>query len=151
MKIILYTALFSICMLLFGCDIETAGDGTFDGNWQLRSIETLATGKQTDMSRSYIYWGIENTLLQVRDIDHDGYHDDIGLVIFFHLTHKNNHLQLREPYKVITKDKLELLEDATLLTPMGIANTAEDFLVETHTNNTLVLKSETVRLRFRKY
>jgi hypothetical protein len=151
MKPILYTILFSTCLFLFSCDLEMSGDGTYDGNWQLRTMENLATGEKTDMSHSYIYWGIEGNLLQVRDIDNKDYQDSRGLIIFFSLTRKDHHFLLREPYHSITKDHLEPIEDITMLMPLGINGTTEDFLVETHTSSTLVLKSETVRMRFRKY
>lgn len=132
------------CLLLTACEIERSHNGKLNGNWQLRQIDTLATGGITDMTYSYIYWGVEGTLLQVRDIDEN-------LKILFHFNKQGNQLTLLTPCRVITKDELEPLETNELLTPLGITETEETFLIEHLSNGSLTLSNALYRLHFRKY
>jgi hypothetical protein len=120
-------------------------NGKLDGNWQLRQIDTLATNGTCNMSYSSIYWGMENNLLQVRDID------DNNLRILFRFNHQGDSLFIFDPYHVITKDELEPVESDSLLLPLGISQTEEHFLIEQLSNGNLTLKSPIYRLRFRKY
>ena len=149
MKKILYIFLsctfLSSCFLFTSCDLETSDNGKLDGNWQLRQIDTLSTGGVCDMTYSYIYWGIENKLLQVRDIDNN------NLRILFRFDKQGDHLTIHSPHQVITKDELKPLEDAELLTPLGIIETEDTFIVETLSSGNMTLKNERFRLHFRKY
>ena len=133
------------CLFITSCEIEMTDNGKLDGNWQLRQIDTLATNGTCDMSYSSIYWGMENNLLQVRDID------DNNLRILFRFNHQGDSLFIFDPYHVITKDELEPVESDSLLLPLGISQTEEHFLIEQLSNGNLTLKSPIYRLRFRKY
>ena len=97
------------------------------------------------MTYSYIYWGIENNLLQVRDIDNN------NLKILFRFDKQGDRLTLHSPYRVVTKDELEPLEDDELLTPLGIAGTEDTFTFENLSSGNMTLKNELYRLHFRKY
>ena len=143
MKRLVYIIL--ACLFLASCEIETSGNGKLDGNWQLRQIDTLATSGTCDMTYSYIYWGIEADLLQVRDIDNN------RLKIFFRVEKQGDSLRIFNPYHAITKDDLESLDNDSLLQPLGITGTEEHFLIEQLNSSTLQLKGSAYRLRFRKY
>ena len=144
MKLLAYI-LFVLCLTLSACEIETSNNGQLDGNWQLRTIDTLQTGGICDMSESYIYWSVENNLLQLRDIDNN------NLKILFRFEKKGDLLNIHSPFKVITKDKLEALEDDNLLRPFGIYGTTVDFSIEQLNGSQLVLRNEDYRFHFRKY
>lgn len=133
------------CLFITSCEIEMTDNGKLDGNWQLCQIDTLATNGTCDMSYSSIYWGMENNLLQVRDIDNN------NLRILFRFNHQGDSLFIFDPYHVITKDELEPVESDSLLLPLGISQTEEHFLIEQLSNGNLTLKSPIYRLRFRKY
>ena len=133
------------CLFITSCEIEMTDNGQLDGNWQLCQIDTLATNGTCNMSYSSIYWGMENNLLQVRDID------DNNLRILFRFNHQGDSLFIFDPYHVITKDELEPVESDSLLLPLGISQTEEHFLIEQLSNGNLTLKSPIYRLRFRKY
>ena len=90
-----------ISLILTSCELEMTDNGALDGNWQLRQIDTLSTGGTCDMSRSYIYWAVQNDLLQVRDIDNADFR------ILFRFEKKGDHLTLRNPYPIIIKAELE--------------------------------------------
>ena len=133
------------CLFITSCEIEMSDNGKLDGNWQLRQIDTLATNGTCDMTYSSIYWGIENDLLQVRDIDNNNQR------ILFRFKHQGDSLILSQPYNVITKDELEALENDSLLRPLGICGTEEHFLIEQLNSSNLTLKNPVYRLWFRKY
>lgn len=143
MKKLIYIILASI--IFTACELEIMDNGTLGGNWQLQKIDTLSTGGICDMSSSYIYWGITNQILQIRDIDNN------NLKILFYFKKEENKLRLFSPHNVITKDKLIALENDSLLQPLGIKSLQEDFLIEKSNYNQLVLKNELYRLSFKKY
>lgn len=131
-------------MMLAACELELSDNGALDGNWQLRRIDTLATGGSCDMSSSYIYWGVENRILQVRDIDSN-------LKILFRFAQHGDSLTIHHPNIVNNKDNLTELEDEELLLPLGINGIQVDYQVERLSKSTLILKDEWLRLQFRKY
>ena len=133
------------CLFIASCEIEMSDNGKLDGNWQLRQLDTLATNGTCDMTYSFIYWGIENDLLQVRDIDNN------NLKILFRFEHRGDSLIISQPHHVITKDDLKPLESDSLLRPLGIHGTEERFLIEQLSGSNLTLKSSSYKLQFRRY
>ena len=97
------------------------------------------------MSHSYIYWAVENHLLQVRDID------DSNLTIFFQFEKAGSQLTIQSPYKVVTKDQLEAIEDEETLRPFGIVGLQDTFQFEELNGKALTLKNQFYRLHFRRY
>jgi len=138
-------ALLLSTLLLTGCELETSHNGKLDGNWQLRKIDTLATGGICDMSYSYIYWAVQNDLLQVRDIDNG------NQKYFFRFQKQGNQLTISAPHRIITKDELQPLETAELLLPFGIIGTEDTFTITQLSNGSLTLNNTLYRLHFRKY
>jgi len=137
--------IFISCILLISCELEVLDNGKIDGNWQLRQIDTLATGGTCDMSHSYIYWAFESTLMQIRDIDNN------NLKILFRFERQGDELKIHTPNHVVTKDKLVLLENDSLLSPLGIMGTKETFHIEKLNHENLVLRNQCYKLHFRKY
>ena len=133
------------CILLASCEVDVLNNGKLDGNWQLRQMDDLTTEEVSDMTYSYIYWGIQDELIWVRDIDN---HD---LRIFFRFNLEGDQLTIHDPYNAITKNELVPVEDTELLQPLGITNTEELFQIEQLNSSTMVLKSASYRLHFRKY
>lgn len=143
MKHFLYILL--SCLFLASCELDVMNNDKMDGNWQLRQMEDLATEEVSDMTYSYIYWGIQDNLLQVRDIDNR------NLRIFFRYSLEGNQLAIHSPYQAITKNELVPIEDTEMLLPLGITDTEEHFQIEKLSSGTMVLKSASYRLHFRKY
>ena len=133
------------CILLASCELDVMNNDKMDGNWQLRQMDNLATEEVSDMTYSYIYWGIQDDLLQIRDIDNG------DLRIFFRYSHEGDRLTIQNPYHAITRNELVPIEDAEILIPLGITDTEEHFLIEKLSNGTMVLKSASYRLYFKKY
>ncbi|MDO4801311.1 MAG: lipocalin-like domain-containing protein, partial [Prevotellaceae bacterium] len=60
-------------------------------------------------------------------------------------------LIISEPY-IHNRDSSDIkITEATLLYPYGIYHLKEGFAIESLTNSAMILKSDSVRLAFRKY
>ena len=131
-------------MFLVSCEIETSSNGKLDGNWQLLSFDTLSTGGICDMSKSGIYWGIENNLLQVRDIAKEE-------KLFFRFERNGNTLKIYNPHILESHYVTVPVEDESMLTPFGILGKEDVYTMEQLSGSSLVLTNQRLRLRFRKY
>ena len=131
--------------ILTACELETPSNGAFDGYWQLRQVDTLATGASCDMTYSYIYWAVESHILLVRDID------DENLKILFHFDKSSEELKVYSPHFVVTKDTLIAMDNDSLLTPLGFMGTRDTFAIEKLNHNNLVVRNRAYKLYFRKY
>lgn len=132
-------------ILLISCELEVLDNGRMDGNWQLRQIDTLATEGICDMTDSLIYWGVQDELLQVRDIDNSNQR------IFFRYHLDADSLTIHSPYWAVTKNELVPVEDIETLRPLGITDTIEYFHIDELNSGTMILKNIVFRLHFRKY
>ncbi|MBO4216038.1 MAG: lipocalin-like domain-containing protein [Bacteroidaceae bacterium] len=132
-------------LLLTACELETPSNGAFDGNWQLRQVDTLATGGRCDMTYSYVYWAVESHVLLVRDIDNE------NLKLIFHFDKSSDRIWIYNPNFVVTKDELIPLESDSLLTPLGILGTRDTFDIEKLSHSDLVVRNRAYKLYFRKY
>ena len=132
-------------LLLTACELETPSNGAFDGNWQLRLVDTLATGGRCDMTYSYVYWAVESHVLLVRDIDNE------NLKLIFHFDRSSDRIWIYNPNFVVTKDELIPLESDSLLTPLGILGTRDTFDIEKLSHSDLVVRNRAYKLYFRKY
>lgn len=143
MRKLLYIII-SAC-LLTACELETPSNGDFDGNWQLRQVDTLATGGRCDMTYNYIYWAVESHVLLVRDIDNE------NLKIVFHFDKSADKIWIYNPNFWVTKDELIPLENDSLLTPLGIMGIRDTFNIEKLNHSNLVVQNRAYKLHFRKY
>lgn len=129
---------------LAGCTLETDSSGDLGGYWHLESADTLATGGHTDMSGHRIFWAVQDKLLEACDRDN-------GTAIFFRYAHTADSLKLSEPRFDNRTTGDPSLTDATLLRPLGIQQLQEGFAVEHLSGSTMILRSPTLRLGFRKF
>lgn len=132
-------------VLLVSCEIQTSSNGNLDGFWQLRSLDTLATGCSTDMRGSGIYWAVQKRLLEVQD------KKGMNACVFFRFSHTGDSLLLYEPYIDDRMSSDTKVEDVELLRPFGVNSLDEGFHVEMLDGGSMVLRSDKVRLWFRKY
>lgn len=131
-------------ILLISCEIETSSNGKLDGNWQLQSFDTLSTGGVCDMTKSGIYWGVENNILQVRNIEKND-------KILFRFEKNGYALTVHSPHIYESQYVTVPLEDESRLIPFGIHSAEETFTIEVLSNSHLVLTNQLLRIRFRRY
>ena len=153
MKKAIYTA-FGATMIaaMTSCTIETSDNGNFDGFWHLEKVDTLATGNTLDMSGKRVFWGVQYKLISVRDVDVDKQH---GYYLRFKQT--RDKIVTHTPYKDNWhQDKGDNggdhpIDDPTLLAPYGINNLEEEFVKEKLNGGQMILRSKTLRLKFKRF
>lgn len=144
-KIIIGLFLSILTCGFFSCSLERDKSGDLGGMWHLVAIDTLSSGGSLDLSEKRIFWSIQGVFLQVDDID-----DNIEPIIF-HYEHSAETLILSNP---LFNDRVKgdpKVTDLELLKPMGISELNEKYFVEVLDGGKMMLKSNTLRLKFRKY
>ena len=141
-----------VLVALASCEIETSGNGDFDGFWPLERVDTLATGGTLDLSKKRVFWGVQYKLIYVRDIDKDR---SSGYYLRF--------VQTRDKITTMSPDKGNWhqdngedggdhpIDDPTLLAPYGINNLEEEFVKEKLNGGQMILRSKTLRLKFKRF
>lgn len=126
------------------CDLDTSDNGDLDGMWHLVAVDTLSTSGTMHMDEKMIYWSFQNRLLQLDDKS--------GLLnsILFRFEHSAGALRLYSPYIYDRINGDVVLTDVIMLMPFGVNALDETFEVEALDGGRLVLRSEELRLRFRK-
>ena len=149
---------FLICAILVStfiftsCDLESSDNGKLDGYWRLESIDTLATGTSCDFSTRKLFWGIEHKLIVLKDLD-------IGVLDGYYLrfTQTTDSLIISKAY--IKNQDYSEGDDDTSISPdnmgnlrfYGINNLPEGFYKEALDGSKMILRSKTLRLKFKKF
>ena len=137
--------------LLASCNVETSGNGSLDGFWHLERVDTLATGGTTDYSSGYVFWGVQKDLIYIKDssnISVGAYylrfnqtHDSLHITKIY-LDHNPNHEQGGDiPVEAIDNN----------LRFLGLNALPEHFKKEAINGNRMILSTEKLRLKFKKF
>ena len=138
------TFLFAAFLLLTSCEIEFSNNGKLDGFWQLIAVDTLATQHISDLKTSGRTWAFQGRLLEMRDTK--GVCSDV----YFNFIHRGDSLLLDAPYRS-ERDSDDLkVTDIREISPYGVNGLSEGFAVESLSNDKMILRSKTLRLRLRK-
>jgi hypothetical protein len=121
-----------VTLLLTSCDKENSANGHLDGFWQMTSSPGIT-------------WAFQGHILELRDVRK--VHQDI--VMSF--TREGNKLKLSDPYRVDRDSDDVVLQDADLLVPYGITDTATEFNISELNNSRMVLDNGAAHLEFRKF
>ncbi len=131
-----------LAAILGSCTLETSNNGHLDGLWQLRSLDSLATGTSVDMRSSHVFWAVQVRLLEARN-------NDARILLRFN--HTGDSLFLSDPY-VNARDSSDIkVTDVAQLAPLGINKLEEHFAVKSLNSDNMVLETPALRLYFRKY
>ena len=137
---------------LASCEIETSDNGDFDGFWHLERVDTLATGGTCDLSKKRVFWGVQYKLISVYDTDKE---DTFGYYLRF--TQTRDKIVTKSPYKNNWhqdngEDGGDIpVDDPTQLAPYGINNLEEEFVKEKLNGGQMILRSKTLRLKFKRF
>ena len=137
---------------LASCEIETSDNGDFDGFWHLELVDTLATGGTCDLSKKRVFWGVQYKLISVYDTDKEG---TFGYYLRF--TQTRDKIVTKSPYKNNWhqdngEDGGDIpVDDPTQLAPYGINNLEEEFVKEKLNGGQMILRSKTLRLKFKRF
>ena len=133
-------------IMIVSCDIRTSDNGDLDGYWQLRSVDTLATGGSCDTRDSLLFWSFQVHLLHVRDNSNT---DLYPILMRFNIT--GNQMTLTNPIIDLRDSSDLVLEDYEILKHYGIHDMPEKMTITTLNSSKMVLENRVVRLNFRKY
>lgn len=131
-------------VLVSSCEIEMSGNGKLDGMWHLVSVDTLSTSGVRDMSEERIYWSFQNRLLELDD------KSGVNHSVLYRFELSDGILNLRDPYIYDRENGDKPLTNIIMLVPFGINELEENFTVEGLGHGKMVLRSEYLRLKFRK-
>ena len=99
-----------------------------------------------------MFWGVQYKLISVRDVDKDKQH---GYYLRFKQT--SDKIVTHTPYKDNWhQDKGDNggdhpIDDPKLLAPYGINNLEEEFVKEKLNGGQMILRSKTLRLKFKRF
>lgn len=141
--------------LLASCNVETSDNGPLDGFWHLERVDTLATGGSTDYHKGYVFWGVQKDLMYIKDSSNGSIgayylrfnqtHDSIHVTkIYLDHGHEDNpnHEQGGDiPVEAIDNN----------LRQLGINALPEHFKKEALNANHMILSTEKLRLKFKKF
>ena len=142
--IVMVVALLPLTLLTSG-ELETSDNGKLDGFWHLERVDTLQTGNSCDLSGELLFWGVEMKLLSVTDRNYRLHS------AFFRFEHSGDILRLYEPR---TDDRMNddpVIDNPSVIAPFGINSLDEKYSVEKLTSGEMVLRTEKLRLVFRKF
>lgn len=141
--------------LLASCNVETSDNGPLDGFWHLERVDTLATGGSTDYHKGYVFWGVQKDLMYIKDSSNGSIgayylrfnqtHDSLHVTkIYLDHGHEDNpnHEQGGDiPVEAIDNN----------LRQLGINALPEHFKKEALNANHMILSTEKLRLKFKKF
>lgn len=142
-------------LLLASCNIETSDNGPLDGFWHLEQVDTLATGGTTDYSSGYVFWGVQKDLIYIKDSSNSSVgayylrfnqtQDSLHITkIYLDHGHEDNpnHEQGGDiPVEAIDRN----------LRFFGLNALPEHFKKEAINGNRMILLTEKLRLKFKKF
>ena len=141
-------SLLAFGLMVVSCELETSGNGKLDGYWQMSQVDTLATGGVADTRESFIYWGVQGKLLQIRYSENDVY---LGEGLLFRFEDNDSILTLSSPFVHHLYETDEPIDDVEILKPFGIYRLVEKFAIKELDDNNMVLTNDVLRLHFRRY
>lgn len=143
-------AFVAISMFAFSsCELESSDNGKLDGFWHLESIDSLENGKTVDMSKLHVFWGIEYKLIAATQYDNNTER------MFFRFEQTSDSLKITQAFinhgHQDNGGDIPLTEVTNDLRYYGINNLPEDFAKEALSGSKMILRSKTLRLKFKKF
>lgn len=143
-------AFVAISMFAFSsCELESSDNGKLDGFWHLESIDSLENGKTVDMSKLHVFWGIEYKLIAATQYDNNTER------MFFRFEQTSDSLKITQAFinhgHQDNGGDIPLTEVTNDLRYYGINNLPECFAKEALSGSKMILRSKTLRLKFKKF
>ena len=143
-------AFVAISMFAFSsCELESSDNGKLDGFWHLESIDSLENGKTVDMSKLHVFWGIEYKLIAATQYDNNTER------MFFRFEQTSDSLKITQAFinhgHQDNGGDIPLTEVTNDLRYYGINNHPEGFAKEALSGSKMILRSKTLRLKFKKF
>lgn len=137
---------------LSSCTLESSDNGDLDGFWHLESIDSLQSGKTVDVSNQKIFWGVEYKMIAARK------ENKVGESFYFRFEQTSDSLKITKVYidhwhqdQGVDGGDIPLGVVTDNLRLYGVNAIPEGFAKEALSGNKMILRSKTVRLKFRKF
>ena len=144
---------FLLLLFFTSCELETSKNGDLDGFWHLESIDSIATGKTVDMSKLHVFWGVEFKLISARETD-----GRCKEKFYFRFEQTSDSLKITKAYfdhghQDNGEDGGDIPVDEVTddLRYFGINAIPEGFRKEALDGGKMILTSQTLRLKFKKF
>lgn len=139
-------------LMFSSCTLESSDNGDLDGFWHLEQVDTLATGHSTDFSKKYVFWGIEHKLIAVKETDTN--RDQF----YFRFEQTSDSLKITQAFvnhghqdNGEDGGDIPVTEVSEDLRYYGVDVLPEGFQKEALSGSKMILKSKTLRLKFKKF
>jgi hypothetical protein len=132
----------ALVLTLVSCEFETSNNGNLDGNWQLTEVDTLHTGGIKDMKDLQIFYAIQMRLINVSAFNNPNMEDNY----YFHFEHRGDSLIFKT-----ANSEGKTMYTTQQLQPFGLNKEAEHFKIISLSSNNMILQSEMLLLKFRKF
>lgn len=129
---------------LCSCSLHHDDSGDLGGYWHLTGIDTLATSGHCDMSKVSVFWSVQGAILEARDVDK-------GEFVMFRYNRENSILSLYDARYNNRNIGDEQITDVAVLQPYGINKLEESFTVEALSSSRMILRSDMLKLYFKKF
>lgn len=129
---------------LSSCSLHHDDSGDLGGYWHLTGIDTLATSGHCDMSKAPVFWAVQGAILEARDVDK-------GEFVMFRYNRENSILSLYDARYNNRNIGDEQITDVAVLQPYGINKLEESFTVEALSSSRMILRSDMLKLYFKKF
>lgn len=137
---------------LSSCTLESSDNGDLDGFWHLESIDSLQNGKTVDVSNQKIFWGVEYKLIAAR------FESQAKERYYFRFEQTSDSLKITKVFvdhghqdNGEDGGDIPLDEVSDNLRLYGVNEIPEGFSKEALSGSKMILRSKTVRLKFRKF
>ena len=138
-------------LFIMSCELETSDNGNLDGFWQLYASDTLRTsdgrpGGSADMRESGKTWAFQGRIMMLRQ--DDGFHH---MEVICKFEHEGQLLRVYDPHFSNREIDDPPIDDPEMLFPYGLHALDNRLQVVTLSKDWLVVQSDELRLKFRKY
>ncbi len=140
------SVIFTVAGIFISCEIETSDNGKLDGYWKLCSVDTLSTGKQTDLTEKSIFWAVQANLLSAQDNN-----SAESTIYMFRFQYESDSLKVYNPQIYNKQEGNKEVTDIESLRIFGINSLTNTFYIEKLSGKYMKLSDKNFRLHFRKY
>ena len=138
-------------LFIVSCELETSDNGNLDGLWQLYATDTLRTpngtpGGSADMRESGKIWAFQGRIMMLRQ--DDGFHH---MEVICKFEHEGDWLRVYDPHFSNREIDDPRIDDPETIFPYGLHALDNRLQVVTLSKNWLVVQTDELRLKFRKY
>lgn len=142
---------FVIFAILSSCEMEMSSNGVLDGYWQMTEMQWKGCDRATDMRDSGVYWAVEFKLLEINSLKNKPGYPRRYICRFEHTGETLRVFEPRVELHDISDTLVTAASDKKELRESGLHDADVTYAIIQLTSDRMELKSDSVRMVFRKY